>query len=68
MVKIVDIKPAWMNGLTGAVESIDHAARPPRAVVRLDARSTSEARWSTEVPEGATSHMVRVPLACLAPQ
>ncbi|WP_042373865.1 hypothetical protein [Streptacidiphilus neutrinimicus] len=68
-VKIVDIRPAWMKGLTGTVESIDRASgRKPRAQVRLDARSTNEARWSTTIPEGATSHLVRVPLACLLPQ
>jgi hypothetical protein len=66
-VKIVDIKPAWMKGMTGTVQSIDHTTRKPRAQVRLDARSTDEARWSTTIPEGATSHLVRVPLSCLAP-
>lgn len=65
-VKLDGLKPKYLNGLTGTVESISGRS----ATVKLDARSTQELRWSGRrthfIEADATEYPVRgLPLSTL---
>lgn len=65
--KIADIKPKYLSGLTGTVESIQGSS----AAFRLDKASTNRLRWSRTkyfISPDVEEYILRgVPLSCIRP-